>query len=539
MLRDAAVSLSLANLCFVKVWGRALSDAGSYFNEFKIAYGALILDVLLLAVFFFAGITIARRLHKPLLLNAARWIFLGSLLTVATGTTALLITLSGFNFSTMLGRNSAYYAGLGFSIALIVTAVIFRRRVIAFAPRVLLVALPFVAITFSQAVFKLVQPVSVVHAESGPVSPDKTPRAKPATRVLWLVFDELDQRLTFDERPADIEMPEFDRLRAQSFYAKNAYPPAPLTYMSMPALITGRIVSKVTPLRADELMVEFDGESEGVPWSKQPNVFSKARAAGFNSGLAGWCHPYCELVGNSLSKCEVVKAMNTNEIGLAGSMFSQAAGLISTIPLVTQATIPLVQRVGFVNQIVTTAERKKYTVRYKRVLESSIAAAVDPNLDLVFVHSPAPHPPGIYDRHKNDFSLASHNGYVDNLELVDRTVGDIRKALEKAGLWDQTTIVISADHWWRSEMWSRGPFWTREDAKVASDRMDHRIPFLVKLAGQSESLSYEAGFNTVLTHDLVLALMKGELSTATELAAWLDRNRSISDSPYNRDELLP
>jgi hypothetical protein len=286
-------------------------------------------------------------------------------------------------------------------------------------------------------------------------------------------------------------------------------------------------------------MIKFDGEKDAVGWSRQPNVFSEARLLGFNSGLAGWCHPYCEVIGGSLAKCDEVKEKKNDGITLQASMFLQAQGLISSVPLLQQAAIPVIQRVDFVNRIVTTGEREKYTVRYKRVLESALKASVDPDLDLIFVHSPAPHPPGIYDRTRNDFSLESKNGYIDNLELVDRTIGELRQAMESAGVWNQTTVIISADHWWRTEMWSRGPFWTREDEAVSGNKMDHRVPFVVKLAGQREQLTYTAGFNTVVTHDLILALMRGEVSSPSSVAAWLDGHRSITDSPYNRDELLP
>lgn len=538
MLRDAAISLSLANLCFVKVWGKALSGAGAYFSEFKIAYGAIVLDVICLAVIFFAGMTLARKVRKPLVDLIAHWTFLGAILTTANGIAFLAITLSGINFSRTLGRDAAYYSGIAVTLALISLAVVIRKRLLALAPKLLLVLLPFVAITFSQAIFKLVQNVGVVHAESAPAAAPTVERKKAPARVVWIIFDEMDQRLTFGQRPSNIELPELDRLKSESLHATSAFPPAPLTYMSMPALITGRLVSGVSPLRGDELNVDFEGEKESLPWSQQSNVFSKARAAGFTSGLAGWCHPYCEVIGDSLSACEVVKEKNNDEIGLAGSMFSQAEGLIGTIPLVQPAVMPIVQRVEFVNQIATSAERKKYTARYKRVLDSSLKLATDPNLDLVFVHSPAPHPPGIYDSAANDFSLKSRS-YVDNLELVDRTIGDLRKAMEQTGVWENTTVIVSADHWWRSEMWSRGPFWSPEDAKFASEPMDHRIPFLVKLAGHNQSVRYDTAFNTVLTHNLVLALLQGQVSNPTDLATWLDRNRTISDSPYNKDELLP
>ncbi len=538
MLRDAAISLSLANLCFVRVWGKALSGAGSYFSEFKIAYGALVLDVICLAVVFYTGITLARKIRKPLVDAIARWSFFVAILTTANGIAFLTITLSGVNFSRTLGRDTAYYTGIAVSLTLISLAVVVRKRLLSVAPKLVLILLPFVVITFSQAIFKLVQNVGVVHAESAPETTPTVERKKALNRVVWIIFDEMDQRLTFGQRPSNIELPELDRLKAESLHATNAYPPAPLTYMSMPALITGRLVSKVTPLRGDELNVDFDGETQSLPWSRQSNVFSKARAAGFTSGLAGWCHPYCEVIGNSLSTCEVVKEKNNDEIGLAGSMFSQAEGLIGTVPLVQPAVMPIVQRVDYINHIVTSAERKKYTARYKRVLDSSLKLATDPNLDLVFIHSPAPHPPGIYDSATNDFSLKSRS-YADNLELVDRTIGDLRKAMERTGVWEQTTVIVSADHWWRSEMWSRGPFWSPEDAKVAGQQMDHRIPFLVKLAGQHGPVQYDNAFNTVVTHNLVLALLQGQVSNPTDLASWLDRNRTISDSPYNKDELLP
>lgn len=539
MLRDAAISLSLANLCFVKVWGKALSGAGAYFSEFKIAYAGIMIDVLLLGVLFFAGITIARRVRKSMVTTVAHWSFLIALLTVVNGIALLALTLSGVNFSTLLGRTQAYFTGLALTVALIALVIKTRLHIGRIAPGVILALLPFVLITFSQAVLKLVNDAGVVHAESKPPRPANSERRKPATRVLWIVFDEMDQRLSFDGRPASVELPELDRLRRQSVYAENAYPPAPLTYMSMPALITGKLVAKVTPLRTGELLVRFDGEQGEVAWSKQPNVFSAARASGFATGLAGWCHPYCEVLGASLTKCDVAKEKGNGDITLGASMFSQAESVVSTIPLVPQVAIPLTQRVKLINQIVTSAERQKYTVRYKRVLNASMKVAVDPNLDLVFVHSPAPHPPGIYDRARNEFSLDSHTSYVDNLELVDRTIGELRRAMESAGVWDSTTVIVSSDHWWRTEMWSRGPFWTPEDAAVSAARMDHRIPFLLKLAGQHEQLTYQPGFNTVLTHDLVLALMRGEISDSHGAVAWLDRNRSFTDSPYNRDELLP
>ncbi|MGB9177713.1 MAG: sulfatase-like hydrolase/transferase [Pyrinomonadaceae bacterium] len=540
MLRDAALALSLANLCFVKVWSKLLSSAGSYFNETPIVYLSIVLDVLLLAAFFFIAATLVRRCGNATLAKLMRAGFLFALLVSANGVVSLVSTFSAFNPVSAIGRSGASVTAFILT-ALAVSALFrWRQRISSAAPKVVLALFPFLLLTFFQAGSVFIKPeMGVAHAAVTPPINAPSKRQKAASRVLWIVFDEMDQRMSFAERPAGLSLPELDRLRNQSLYAANAYPPAPLTYMSMPALITGRLISKVTPVRSDELMINFDGEREAVGWSAQPNVFGEARKAGFTTGLVGWCHPYCSVIGASLTRCEVVKERSEDEITLKGSMFSQAQGLVATIPLFQQISIPLIQRVGFLNKLALHQERQKYIFRYKSVLDGALKAATNRDLDLVLLHVPAPHPPGIYNAQRQDFSLEGDASYTDNLALVDRTVGELRRAMENASVWDETTVLVTADHWWRTEMWARGPFWNSEDERTSGGKSDHRIPFVLKLAGEKTPVTYDAPFNTILTHDLLLAFLRGEVRDAGSVTQWLDSHRSIADSPYNRDDLLP
>src|SRR5262249_24445733 len=73
------------------------------------------------------------------------------------------------------------------------------------------------------------------------VNPAPLNRPVPSLRrVVWLVFEELDQRITFEARPAGLELPELDRLRRESLYADTARPPAAPGELTIPALITRR-----------------------------------------------------------------------------------------------------------------------------------------------------------------------------------------------------------------------------------------------------------------------------------------------------------
>ena len=146
-----------------------------------------------------------------------------------------------------------------------------------------------------------------------------------------------------------------------------------------------------------------------------------------------------------------------------------------------------------------------------RILEHAKVVVKNRDFGLVFLHLPIPHHPFIYDRFKNAMSSRPDRNYEDNLALTDRTLGELRREMEGAGLWEDTTVIVTSDHWWRTPI----------DGKI-----DKRIPFIIKLARQNAGMTYEAKFNTVLTSRIVTALLKGEVTTADTAVKWLERNRS-------------
>jgi hypothetical protein len=146
-----------------------------------------------------------------------------------------------------------------------------------------------------------------------------------------------------------------------------------------------------------------------------------------------------------------------------------------------------------------------------------------------------PHHPNIYDRGADEISTKPKHSYLDNLELVDRTLGDLRQAMEAAGVWERTVVLVTSDHWWRADsLWKRRLVLTPEDEKAFNGSEDRRVPFILKMDGAKESgITFGSPFNTVLTHDLLLAILRGEVVGTKGAAAWLDRNRTIGRSPYD------
>ncbi len=80
--------------------------------------------------------------------------------------------------------------------------------------------------------------------------------------------------------------------------------------------------------------------------------------------------------------------------------------------------------------------------------------------------------------------------------------------MEDAGTWDETAVLATSDHWWRTNLWRDSNFQggTAEEAKLMLAEPDHRVPCLLKMPGQTHSAAYIPAFNTLLLHDLILRI---------------------------------
>jgi hypothetical protein len=367
--------------------------------------------------------------------------------------------------------------------------------------RLALVASPLAVLTLAHGVWMFFEVAAgPVWRRVDPAPVDRTPPS--LRRVVWLVFEELDQRVVFEARPPDLQLPEFDRLRRESLYADAARPPAGRAEISMPALITGRPVVAVSPVNPHDLELTFKS-GETARWSAQPNVFSRARALGYDTAAIGWHLPYPRVLGRSLGFADW-RPSDAHEQA-RGDTFGQA----------------------WRNQWASLAPplnvRRLVAQRVEELGDLAIRTAANDRFGLVLVHLPIPRPPGIYDPATERLTTwsfrAAGEGYFDNLALADRTIAELRRVLKRARLDDRTWLIVSADRSWPGSQWYDG-------------HVDSRVPFLVHPPDGDRSTHVDARLSTLATHDLVLAILRGSIRDADEAAAWLSRNPSAPPRDY-------
>ena len=501
--RDLAAAVSLANLCFFGFWHAILfstpllAPAWTWRDLLAIA-----VNVSALSALFWMLIHLGKRSRR--LPGWHRCLYLLAPL--------ILLRLLELRHYRLLRRlwtaeedNALPILLAAATLLLAAYAVVrWRRALLAAAEVLTLCLLAFVPASFFQAAWVVYGDragMSEGPMASAPLLPVRTGQP----RMVWIVFDEMDWRYVFPRRPASLRMPEMDRLRAQSIYAESAFQPGLETSESMMSYLYGRQVYSVEPTGKASFRLLFLDEPRQVEGPGAPDLFSQARQAGFNTALVGWFLPYCRLFKQSLNRC-YGESMETRVRGFQPDLATSFRSQLRTLS-------PL-------------EARQRHVERYLAMLEEARQAAADPKLGLVVLHLAVPHEPAIYRRDRGELTLFNFrpDWYFDNLALADRALGDLRREMERAGLWDASTVLVTSDH---SLRWYA----------MLDGTVDPRVPFLVKLAGEQQEVIYHAPLRSLVAHDLTLALLRAELSQPQEVIRWLERRVARMPSGAPADAL--
>jgi hypothetical protein len=489
--RNYLLSLSFANLVYLRAWADLLPISSEDLVYRKTLpgislYFAIAGDVLALSLLVFLLTCLAPKLPAWL----QRVLLVAAVVMVALPLHAA--APAGFLRSVLFG-----FPLLGLLCAVVaVSAFAFPARTFRAARGVALAAVPCLAVTFLESPFNL--------RFQSPLPPDP-PLAQrlpgsPPIRVLWILFDEWDQRLTFTDRAPGLHLPVIDNLGSHSFTATHALAPeagiVPVSQMAttdaLPFLLYGKRIADSGIEGAGTRLIFFaDGASTVL--GRGNSIFAQVRAQGWNAAVAGWYLPYCRDFGSQLTDCYWDVRYQQR--------FSASPALFEEARDETRMLFETMMFSPFGPSLVLT----RHADEYQALLAAARRYAADPSIGLAFVHFNIPHAPYFYDP---KVGRLGHYGYSEalydrSLEWVDRSVGDILSSIASAGLDSKTAIILSSDHPERN--FTRDPY----------------VPFIVHLPGEAAGWVSVEPFSTIGTADLVLAIARGQVKSPLDVASFL------------------
>jgi hypothetical protein len=455
VLRRLAICAAFATWCFLDTWVEFAEGGSAYFSRHD-PVRAVVIPVLAWEFVLTLGLLAAweifrrRRLTRRASVHVLFLASCGAPLGIAA---VAAVRASPVNLIPTVRAHWFWPAVLAGGAVPLIFAFLRPYAASRLMHRIFLWSWPVLALVLVQAAHETLVRYPVASYRDHPLAAP-FPNPPKTVRVVWIIFDELSQEIAFGNRPPNRPLPNLDRLKAASFFATAAKAPGESTLISMPSLVAGEPVVEASPGGPDSLYLRAGSQSKAVPFSAFPNVFDDARELGFNTALLGWYHPYGRVLSRSLTQCFWTPQWLEQGIeerftppSFAYSMWDRARLQLAALP-----------GVGHLPGVFPGIKEREEKIKlFSLLLSRALEWAVDPSIGLVLLHLPVPHPPSIYSPSEGALTPQGRIGYLDNIVLVDRTLGLLRRALEEAGLWNQSAVLVSADHGWRTSFWRSGP----------------------------------------------------------------------------------
>ncbi len=505
MPRNCWISLSFANLVYLAAWADLLPPGrlDAFLRKTLAGYSlyfAVAADVFVLSLATFLIVSIAPRLPGWL----QRFLTILAIAAVALAVRTLSI------------HWPFYTRALGPAIAAALAVFVLGSfsKSIRLLAGIAMAATPCLAVT-------LIGSLVYLNTQT-PLPPDpqlaQRLAGRPPVRVLWILFDDWDERLTFADRPAGIQLPTVDALAARSLNATRVLAVQAgrtrvedmSTVAASPELLYGKFIEQEGVRDAATMEMQFASRREGLFDAREPvvfgegdEIFARMRARGWNAAAAGWYLPYCRVFGSQLVDCywdvRYIRAYNVSR------NFAHAALDETRMLFETDAFSP------FGPSLLDTRHKQEYDA----LMAAGRRYAADPSLGLAFIHLNVPHAPYFYDP-KIGPSLRYtiwKSLYNEGLEWVDRSLADILTSLHQSGLEDRTAVLATSDHPFRF-----------------SEAQDPHVPYLVHFPGEQDGLLWNEEVSAIRTPDLVMAIASGEVKSAREAAEFLAFRGTRSES---------
>jgi arylsulfatase A-like enzyme len=144
---------------------------------------------------------------------------------------------------------------------------------------------------------------------------------------------------------------------------------------------------------------------------------------------------------------------------------------------------------------------------YKKYIDALYSVISDGHYQFVYTHLLLPHPPFFYDASTNDFMdpVTDEKYYDDALELVDRTIGDVRSKLDAQGVWENALIIFTADH-----------------------GAGGNIPLLIQFPGNRKPLQNENPVFAPRLREMLKLYQTGKIRNAAEMISFFETGKHLT-----------
>ncbi|MES2393358.1 MAG: sulfatase-like hydrolase/transferase [Acidobacteriota bacterium] len=323
-------------------------------------------------------------------------------------------------------------------------------------------------------------------------------------RVVWILFDELSYNQVFEHRARDLELPNFDALKAQSMVFTNVQPIGYKTVKIVPSLLIGHVVDDYRYTFDNSFFVHYAGAHGWKPVDGSTTIFADAQEQQWRTAVVGWYNPYCTIYGDAIDDCywnnlDKIDGPMAQKNSFWRNTYSPLANVVRELKAPARA-----------DRDACTYDVRQRLKTHLDLQEHAFKLLETDQADFVYLHLSNPHSPNIWSRIKGDYTQFCGSSYLDNLALADRVLGEIMTRLQASPRWKDTTVVVQGDHGWRVHLWDWMPAWTDEDDQASNDDFDPRPALIIHQAGQTQGQLVTQAWPLLGVHNVLEDVINGK-----------------------------
>ena len=321
-------------------------------------------------------------------------------------------------------------------------------------------------------------------------------------RVVWILFDELAYKPVFAARDPSLQLPEFDRLRAESTLYTDVTPIGYKTEKVVPSLLLGRIVTATAYEADNRLLIRTVEDPDWERFDADATLFGMAKRHRLTTSLVGWYMPACPMFAGIATDCYW---SNDDAQDRGPTMLSASFAENVWFPLRIMVEKAVAPGQAWDDTARWSAEAHIESV--KDISQHALATLASSQADIVYLHLPTPHPPAFWNRQTGTYAVGG--SYLDSLAYSDQLLGKILDILQAQPRWASTTLIVHGDHSWRTKMWRPVPGWSAEDERIShGGQWDPRPLLMIHTPGQDNPGTVSEPTSLVLVHDTVAAYIR-------------------------------
>ena len=324
-------------------------------------------------------------------------------------------------------------------------------------------------------------------------------------KVFFIVFDTLDYEFLFKEKH-NLEIINFNKLRSNSIFFTNAFPPASKTLNVIPSLLIGEYPKKFTIDGNFKEISMIDLKGNKINFNYENSIFSdlknQVNLDNKNFSIIGRYHPLCNIFENI--NCNNFTANFNNDMKV--NWYSGISRFCETIgEIIKYLKIHDICKVSK-NRI---EKKNKAILNEINYLNKKWESFFSKDVNFNFIHVLAPKPVDYHygkkfiSDQKSFFKnkeniIASHRKYGQNIIYVDELIGRLLKVISN---YDDYMLIITGD---TSLL---------EQNQIKSNR----VPLIININNNSENLVIQKKFNTVDIKQIILNYYKGNFKNYSDI----------------------